>query len=65
MRAFTVRALQSFFKHDNDDMMKQASTDSDSRSTPASADRLPRVRSEDSYICHFSRVGILSQYMLF
>lgn len=42
MRTFTVRALQSFFKHDNDDMMKQTPTDSDSQSTPTSSDRLPR-----------------------
>jgi GINS complex subunit 2 len=43
MRAFTVRALQSFFKHDNDDMMRQTqSTDPDSQSTLTSSDRLPR-----------------------
>lgn len=42
MRAFTVRALQSFFKHDNDDMTKQAPADSDSQSTLTSSDRLPR-----------------------
>lgn len=64
MRTFTVRALQSFFKHDNDDMMKQTPTDSDSQSTPTSSDRLPRVCSQDFFTRSFDFTFYLCMWCL-
>lgn len=43
MRNFTVRALQAFYKHDNEDLVRQSAVDNDSQLTSTSSDRLPRV----------------------
>ncbi len=43
MRNFTVRALQSFYKHDSEDLVKQTGLESDSQTTSTSSEHLPRV----------------------
>lgn len=43
MRNFTVRALQAFYKHDNEDLVRQSAVDNDSQLTSTPSDRLPRV----------------------
>lgn len=43
MRNFTVRALQAFYKHDNEDLVRQSAFDSESQLTSTTSDRLPRV----------------------
>lgn len=42
MRNFTVRALQSFYKHDSEDLVKLIPAD-DSQTSSAPSDRFPRV----------------------
>ncbi|KAH9533605.1 hypothetical protein CY35_18G061300 [Sphagnum magellanicum] len=42
MRNFTVRALQSFYKHDSEDLVKQTGLESDSQTTSTSSEHLPR-----------------------
>ncbi|CAK9868322.1 unnamed protein product [Sphagnum jensenii] len=41
MRNFTVRALQSFYKHDSEDLVKQTGLESDSQTTSTSSEHLP------------------------
>jgi GINS complex subunit 2 len=43
MRNFTMRALQSFYKHDSEDLVKQTGLESDSQTTSTSSEHLPRV----------------------
>ena len=41
MRPFIVRALQCFYKHDSEDLIKQSANEADSQAL--ASDRLPRV----------------------
>ena len=41
VRPFIVRALQCFYKHDSDDLIKQTANEADSQAV--ASDRLPRV----------------------
>ena len=48
MRPFIVRALQCFYKHDGDDLIKQPANEADSQAV--ASDRLPRVSKESCFL---------------